>query len=1021
MKILSYIAVFFSACVIGTGEKSSFAETPDLTDKHPELTKAKQSTEDPIWDPIFKERMGWWSLQPIATVEIPESNSDQWSMNEVDRFVRSSLIANELSPVEKAHPRQLVRRLSFALTGLPPEPKTVEAYADNPTPEAYKSLVQSLLDSPHFGERWARHWMDVVHYSDTHGYEWDTPAKNAWMYRDYLIRAYNNDVPYRQLVFEQIAGDLIEPRINTDLNLNESILGPMSMRLGERRHGDNSQTEGVTQEAVANVIDTVSKSFLATTVACAQCHDHKLDAVAQKDYYSLAGVIMSSRWGVRMADAQDPNEGVIEEMKGIKTELTAMMKELWRDSLSEVTENILADLDVPEEKPETNTAKKRKTLAFPESLPDMVEYVVAQSRKEDGSLLLAWQQLKHRYLQERTRRMAQNSHPRTLIADFTGESIPEGWRIDGYGMKNGLVKDGAIVIADEGERIVEQILPAGRWSHVWSKRLSGAVRSPRFPQDPPPTISVEFAGAQYSALSMNVDNAFHTERMKFLKTPSLGWYTSKTGNLVALAAGADTMPRQVYFEMVTKSLNNYYPPRDNYGGLSQDIENDPRSWFGLTKVYETTEGDAPVDSLNRYEILFAKTLTPTQPEELALRIAVEIMKAVDSWRNGTASTDEIRIINEALSANWLPNSSGLGGQMDTVVKRYRTTEKQLHPSKVIGSIDDWNEGIDIPMGVRGSYTDFGEKVPRGTIRFLESLGTHPGTTSSGRLELAQNFIHQDNPLVARVYVNRVWHHLFGAGLVRTVDDFGHLGETPSHPELLDWLSIWFMENNWSTKKLIHLLVSSSTWQQSSLAQKDATVSDPENRLWHHMPMRRLEAEAIWDSMLAVSGRLDHALYGEPINPHRAAEDSTKRLYAGPLDGNGRRSIYQKMTLMDPPKFLALFNQPIPKLTTGRRDTTNVPNQALAMLNNPFVNSMAQHWSQGLMQDQAETSAERVSSMYIKAFGTPPDSKTIEGFIAFANECANLHGATEQPLLENQRVWQDVAHAMFNMKEFIYVQ
>ena len=204
-----------------------------------------------------------------------------------------------MKPAPEADRWMLARRLSFALTGLPPSPEVVNRFVADSSERAYEELVQSLIDDSHFGERWARHWMDVVHYSDTHGYEWDVPAKNAWMYRDYLVRSLNADVPLKQLMLEQIAGDLIEPRVDVGTGLCESLIGPMAMRLGERRHGDNAEIEGVTQEAMTNVIDTLTKGLLGTTVACAQCHDHKLDAVAQRDYYALAGIFMSTRWGVR--------------------------------------------------------------------------------------------------------------------------------------------------------------------------------------------------------------------------------------------------------------------------------------------------------------------------------------------------------------------------------------------------------------------------------------------------------------------------------------------------------------------------------------------------------------------------------------------------------------------------------------------------------------------------------------------------------------------------------------------------
>jgi mono/diheme cytochrome c family protein len=992
-------------------------------DPRPMLDESPVADSDnAVWEALYQERLQWWSLQPLADTPLPAINNPTWPRNTVDLFILAALEAEDLAPVHKADPRALVRRLSFALTGLPPTIVTVNAFAADPSPAAYDALVQSMLDSPHFGEHWARHWMDVVHYTDTHGYEWDAPAKNAWMYRDYLIRAYNDDISFQQLIREQLAGDLIEPRIDPETGLNESMLGPMALRLGERRHGDNAAAEGVTQEAVTNIIDTVSKGFLATTVACARCHDHKLDAVAQADYYSMAGVFNSSRWNVRSAETRDPNGPVIEELASIKEDIRQVIGPLWRDSRAEVLKRITTPPPEPEEDADEkkNSEKEDKEPELPESLADIWNHL-RTAAEEGKEVATAWTELVEWHGNERAQRVEANAANSELLGDFSVDAPPLGWRIDGWGMKHGLVEDGALVVADEGDAAVFQLLPAGRWTHVWSKRLAGAVRSPLFEQEPPPTILIEYAGGDYAAQSLVVDNAFHSERMQFLKQALPTKLKFTAGKLAALAGGPDHTPRQVYIELVTKSLNNYYPPRDKYGGLPQDIENDPRSWFGVTRVHKVTEDHVTKDELARFETLFAGDTTPPDLDAVAARITSVLMAAVEHWWNDSADADSVRLINEALHAEWLPNSSEDHPALEDAVTRYRTAEQRIQPERVIGAADDWHEGEDTRISVRGSYTVLGEPVPRGGIRFLGGPGARAETTSSGRLEFAENLSSTDNPLVARVYVNRVWHHLFGSGLVRTVDDFGHLGETPSHPELLDWLANRFVSEGWSTKKLITLMVSSSTWRQSSEPVSIAVTADPENRLWHHMPLRRLEAESIRDAMLAVSGRLDPTLFGEPINPYRVAEDSTKRLYAGPLDGNGRRSVYQKMTLMEPPRFLALFNQPFPMITTGKRDTTNVPNQALALLNDPFVVAMAADWAEAAVAAPTDSPETRVAALFETAFARPPKPEETDRFVQFAERCGELHGVTPDALLTSTDVWQDVAHAIFNLKEFIYVQ
>ncbi len=976
------------------------------------------------WESVYQDRLSWWSLQPVSQPQPPRVQATDWPRNPVDNFILAGLEAKGLQPAGEADRSTLARRLSFALTGLPPKTKDVERFASRTSRRAYDELVQSLLDSPHFGERWARHWMDVVHYSDTHGYEWDTPAKNAWMYRDYLIRAFNADVPFQRLVLEQIAGDLIPPRVAPRTTLNESILGPMAMRLGERRHGDNADAEGVAQEAVANIIDTVTKGFIATTVACAQCHNHKLDAVSQKDYYGLAGLLMSTRWVARSADTKDPNPPVIRELKDLKRNIRRELETLWRGAQNSLTEKINVRPNDDAAKPaDTKASDKDKPPPkppFPDSLPTLWRRL--HDATTNGVLLAAaWTNLTEEFRIERARRIAANETNLVLLADFSRKELPAGWQIEGLGLKHGLVRAGEIVIADEGDAAVSLLLPAGRWSHVWSARLGGAVRSELLDQKPPITFSVGYAGGQRAAQSVIVEHAFHSERMKFLKQPLPGWLTVTNGDFATLAGGVDRSARRVYLELVTKSLNNYFPPRTKYDGLKEGDLTDERSWFGVTRIYQHPAGEAPADELTRFVPLFAAPIAPQTKEELATRLAALVLAAVERWRQDACDSEDVRLINEALAAKWLPNEPLGNPTLAPLVARYREVEKRIQPERVIGTTDDWNEGADERMAVRGSYTEFGEEVPRGNIRFLGGPAPRSSPPSSGRLEFARNLASDQNPLTARVFVNRVWHHLFGAGLVRTVDDFGHLGEQPSHPELLDWLAQRFMADGWSVKKLVKLLVTSATWRQSSLASEAALAADPENRLWHHQPMRRLEAEAVRDAMLAATGRLEPTLYGPPVDPYRHSQDDAKRLFSGPLDGYGRRSLYVKMTLMEPPKFLALFNQPIPKLTVGRRDKTNVPDQALALLNDPFVIAMAEHWSRQVLQDKAASPERRVQQMITAAFGRPPEADETARLVKLARRAAELRGADANALLSCQLVWQDVAHAIFNLKEFIYVQ
>ncbi len=956
-----------------------------------------------LWEDVYRQRLDWWSLKPVVHSEVPRKADDRWSITDIDRFLLDRMKTAGVSPAPEADRYVLARRLAFVLTGLPLDSTRVNRFVADDESRAYEKLVDELLASPRFGERWARHWMDVVHYSDTHGYEWDVPAKYAWMYRDYLVRAFNRDVPVNRLILEQVAGDSIDPRIDPQSGFEESIVGPMAMRLGERRHGDNAAVEGVTQEAMANIVDTVSKAFQAKTVACAQCHDHKLDAVEQKDYYAWTGMFMSSRWGVRQADAIDPNVVTIRELDEVKRQLRAEISREWERSKPEI-------------------AAKLKAIPVDEKAGGVPETVAGFLSRPDTRLITAAE-----FQAERNRRIAANEKLK-LIADFTKAEIPEGWSVEGFGMKHGLTRDGDFVVAEEGEKAIARILPAGRWSHSYSQRLGGVVRGPMIEQGKVSTLSVGFAGGRKASQAFILDHCFHSERMSYPDLPRPGWLTLTAGNFDRLSGPADTMPRRVYLELATKAYNNYFPPRTGYGGVKPEDEADPRSWFGVTRVYEHAPGAKPLDTLGRFASLFPKATsgeTKRTRDELAVEAAESILAAVRRWGEDRCDAEDAILLDEAISAGWLSNAFAADSAIALLLANYREIEKKIMPDRTIGTVEDRFEARDEPVGLRGSYTEFGEIVPRGNARYLRDLlGKAAGAAkdrSSGRKDLALALVDPANPLTARVFVNRVWQWVFGEGLVRTPDDFGHLGERPSHPELLDHLAARFMAEGWSLKRLVREMVRSAAFRQSNAIDSAAVSIDPENRLLHHYPQRRLEAEAIRDTLLFVSGRLDSSLGGPPIDPYRSAEDAAKRLKSGPLDGNGRRSIYQKITLMEPPRFLAIFNQPLPKLTTGKRDRTTVPDQALALLNDPFVHAMAEHWARQVVVEPGDDIAGRCSRMFERALGRPASERETERLVALVRRIARLRNVGESGTMDSVEVWKDLAHAIFNLKEFAYVR
>ena len=998
-----------------------------------------------------------WSLEPVRRPEVPAVETHDESRHPVDRFLRAKLESAGLVPAERADRRTLHRRLSFVLTGLPPRPEEVEAFVRDNSPDAYARLVDQLLISPHFGERWARHWMDVVRYGETHGFEWNYEVLFAWRYRDYLIRAFNQDVPFDQLVREHIAGDLLpEPRWDREEQINESVIGTAFYRFGEVAHDDCLAFKEIGLDVADNQIDTLTKAFQATTVSCARCHDHKLDAVTTKDYYALLGILQSSRQVTHTIDADAVNAEKKQRLLDLKTRIRTQLGALWGEEVQQVGRFLLAAQASLNQRPEAEVLRKgldrarlencksaleairnADKLSLEDPLSPWVQLVqgVADRSKTNAAegpqakdapsagpsaeeplsspaFDHRWRQLAERYETEHRERVKFNDENFVAFGDFRSQGF-DGWRTDGQAIRDGRVESGEFAVAGEGERAITGVFPAGFFSHVLSEKLNAALRSPLLPKDRK-HVSLHVLGGKASAVRPIPDNCqLQVQNYHPLKEDVLSW--------VRLPTLGEHQNVRAYLELVTKFDNPKYP--DPLGGMRevgvQEALDDPDSFFGVTHVVLHDCDESPRDELRPMRQLMSGEDVCCE-DALAERYTEVLQKAFRSWAANHATDEDVRWIDWAVGKGLVTNYFRATPALAELIAEYRQVEEQLAVPRVVPGMADYGEGFDHPVFVGGDYNNPSETVPR---RYVEVLAGSDGPDSpgSGRRELAELIASEKNPLTARVAVNRIWQHLFGTGIVRTPDDFGMMGELPSHPELLDYLAMRFMEEGWSQKKLIRLLVMTQAFQASSRPSPAAKQLDPENRLLSHYPARRLDAEAIRDTILAVSGRLDRKLYGPSIDPYRSTEKKKRRLYSGPLDGRGRRSIYTKVTLMEGPVFLTTFNFPDPKTTRGRRDRTNVPAQALALLNDPFVLGQAALWGERLVRGPHSSVGSRLGAMFLTAFGRPAGREELQRWEATAQALARLHQVEPNDVLASQAVWNDLAHVMFNTKEFIYLR
>jgi hypothetical protein len=924
-----------------------------------------------------------------------------------------------LKPSAPADRQTLIRRLAFVLTGLPPSPLEVDLFVRDKNLGAYERLVDRLLASPHFGEHWARKWMDVMRFAETFGNDWNYEIKGAWLYRDYLIRAFNQDVPYDQLIREHLAGDLLEkPRINALEGINESVIGTASLRLGELGHDDCIRFRQIRTDVVDNQIDTVGKAFQGLTIACARCHDHKLDPIPTSDYYALYGVLTSSRMVMRNAGLPAVNDAPKQRLRELKPLVRSELAKNWIQEAGLISEYLMAAHRAwkglpPKESDLTNLSLDRIqawVTVLEKREPVLEDGLYPWIESSSADFAGAWSKLNSRYTEEAQRRTAFNREHFRSFGDLARDGFG-GWHADGDALSDGPSPSGEFAVATTGPRAITGVFPAGLYTHALSQRFNAALRSPLVPKDQK-FVSLQVLGGKMGAWRTILDNCMLSEDYQLIEHDSPRW--------LKIPNRDDQPAFPFYLELVTKQDNPRIPDRPERLKVTQAEINSPDSYFGVTRAVLHDIDESPRDELSHMLRLFAGAV-PDSLKALAGRYASVAAQALNRWADGKAGDDEARWIGWLVENRLLSNANDLTPRLRALVEEYRFTEARIAAPRVIEGAADLDSGYDFPVLPAGDAEHPGKTVPRGFLQLITGTANGVQVFGSGRREVAELIASPENPLSARVMANRIWLHVFGRGIVPTADNFGVYGERPSNPELLDYLASRFVRDGWSIKKQIRFLLLSRAFQQSSTASPEALTSDPQNRLLSHYSVHRLEGESIRDAILAVSGRLDKTMYGESINPYREEPKDYRKLHQGPLDGDGRRSIYLKVTRHEGSRFLETFDFPNPTVTRGNRDTTNVPPQALALLNDPFVIGQAGFWADALIAEKAPTLESRIDSMFRVALGRFPKDAERARFIGLAKEIASLHKVAPDKLLESRDVWKDIAHSIFNLKEFVYLR
>jgi len=803
-----------------------------------------------------KTKRSHWSFQPVTRPALPSlAGNPLPNLTPIDAFLASKLTEHKLSFSPPADRTTLIRRLYLVMHGLPPEPAEVERFVHDPHPEAYAHLVERVLASPHTGERWARHWLDVARYADSNGFETNRERKNAYPYRDYVIHALNTDKPYDQFVREQIAGDAL----GSDLATGFLVAGAYDIV----KSPDINLTLMQRQDELADIINTTGTAFLGLTLGCARCHDHKFDPISQKDYYALQAVFA----GVQFAERPLKKTLRLEEQREL-------------DSL--------------------------------------------QTQKTQAEIRL--NTLKHKAA--------------------SGNSTPSS----------------------------SPLKPA----------LNAALNVEEF--SPLITRSVRFTILDSGGAEPCLDE--------------LEVYDPKGTNVAAAALGSKASTSGTLPGHAIHKLEHIH---DGLVGNS-------KSWISNTRDGGWVQIDFP-EPKTIQRIVWSRDREERFRDRLPVRYRIEALSPSNAWKQIACSEDHAPHKpgqNDALAfLAALPETEAQEAR--ELVQSLKSLSTRIN--QIAHGNSAWLGSFSQPQPTkrlyRGDPSQEREVVPPGAPAALGSLGLDSNTPEQKRrVDFAQWLANRDNPLTARVMVNRIWQHIFGIGIVDTPSDFGANGTTPVHPALLDWLSSEFIQSGWSVKHVQRLLLLSHAFRQSSAPRTDHLAADADARWLWRFPPRRLEAESIRDGMLATSGALDKRMGGPGFHLQKVEQDNVYRYF--PKEAFGppefRRMIYLARIRQEQDSVFGSFDCPSGNQVMPRRPRSNTPLQALNLFNSTFVLQQASLLSHRLQREVGSAVDQQVRRAFQLTHGRTPDGFELNQSIDFIQ-----HEGLEA-----------FCRALYNTSEFLFV-
>ncbi len=970
-----------------------------------------------------------WSLVPVEKISPPTPRAAKWVRNPIDAFILTRLEAEKLSPAPEAARETLLRRLALDLTGLPPTPGELDSFLADRSPQAYERAVERYLSSPAYGERMAMDWLDLARYADTYGYQADV-ERDLSPWRDWVIRAFNDNLPYDDFLVWQLAGDLL-PNATRDQRLATAF-----NRLHRQTNEGGSIEEEFRAEYVADRLITVGTAMLGLTLSCARCHDHKYDPIKQRDFYSLIAffnnIDESGLYSHFTRATPTPTLLLWPEAKEKEhAELQARISqsEVGLAQISRAAKEAFAnwvrtDRTIPPPQP---VARFAFDMVVSNTTPDSLSTNVA--RLDDGPTLVA---------------APGNGAPTNRALQFSGDNqvvckdVAHFTRTNPFSFSLWLKpterQDRAVVLhhsrawTDSGSRGYELVLDHGQpffgLIHFWPGNAIAVRAKQPLPTNEWSQVVVTYDGSSRAAGIRLYRNGAPLEtevvRDNLYKdiTHRAAWGDGDVGGIqLALAARF----------------------RDN--GFKQGMIDDLQVFDVCLTAPEVRLIAAPDEPLTR-------TRPPAEKEQQAVSTPSanatkqsepsEIQnnrRTIPPLAEGKERGEEKTLFEYFLARQYEPYRAAIAE-----LQQLRAQENALiNDIPEIMTMQELPEARPTFVLKRGAYDAPGDPVKRETPA---SIGVFPANAPRNRLGLAQWLVDRQNPLTARVAVNRIWKMHFGRGIVATLDDFGSQGKLPTHPELLDWLAGWFMENRWDVKALHRLMVNSSAYRQSSTASRELAARDPDNLLLARGPKQRLPAEQIRDSALAASGLLNRTLGGPSVKPYQPAglweASGTGKSYSQDHgDKLYRRSLYTFWRRTAPPPSMLTFDALTREVCTAKREITTTPLQALVLMNDPQFMEAARVLGERLLKAHPTDVDARTREAFRALTGRMPDEKETavlrqlfdeqKSFYAKEADAANKLVATGESKWDENLPRADFAattmlvSAIINFDEFIMVR